>query len=144
MDFEHPRNVRFKCERCTMCCGDTGERIRSILLLKPEAERVSSKTLKLVSEFATEFEGSDPYVYEMKKTENGKCVFLKDDSCSIYTLRPLVCRFYPFELKPDSTGKYVFSYTNECSSIGRGPKLKREYFEDLFERSLALLRKSKR
>ena len=109
MDFDYPNNVRFKCERCAICCGDTKNRARSILLLRIEAERIAQKTLRNVDDFAEKIGGFEPYVYRMRKGEDGKCIFLKDNLCSIYQMRPLICMFYPFELKQVRSNKYVFS-----------------------------------
>ena len=86
-----------------------------------------------LDEFAEKIEGFEPYVYRMTKTEERKCVFLEDDSCSIYQVRPLICRFYPFELKNPGKNRYVFDYTDECPGIGKGPKLKKAFFEHLFK-----------
>lgn len=142
MRFEYPRNVRFKCHRCAICCGDTEEKIRNILLMSLEADRISRKTMKPIAEFADRTEGSELYIYRMKKTKNGKCVFLEHDLCGIYRERPLVCRFYPFELKARGTRRYTFVYTLECPYIAHGPELGREYFEKL-ARSADLIRKAK-
>lgn len=68
-----------------------------------------------------------------KTTANGKCVFLTKNRCTIYPIRPLICRFYPFELKTAANGKHQFSCTNECPSIGKGKPLSRNYFEKLFQ-----------
>lgn len=132
MKFDYPKNVRFKCLRCALCCGDTGNRARTILLMKIEANRISRKTSRSIEEFAEKVEDFEPYVYKMKKTENGKCLFLNGDLCTIYSMRPLICRFYPFELKSDRSNKYAFAYTEECSGIGKGSKLEKEFFENLF------------
>lgn len=86
-----------------------------------------------VSRIAEETSGFEPYVYTMKKTANGKCIFLKGKSCTIYPIRPLVCRFYPFPLKSLGNGRYVFEYTDECPGIGNGPKLRKSFFEALFQ-----------
>ncbi len=139
LSFDYPKNVRFTCERCAKCCGDTKERVRSILLLKIEAERISQRTLKDIRKFAEKIEGSEPYVYQMKKTHGGKCLFLKDNSCSIYQMRPLICRFYPFQLKNIRDRKPMFTYTDECPSIGKGPQLKRSFFEKLFNEFLKVM-----
>ena len=32
--FTHPANLRFECSRCGLCCGDTAQKTRHILLLK--------------------------------------------------------------------------------------------------------------
>lgn len=143
MNFEYPRNVRFRCKRCARCCGDTEVKARNILLLDLEAEHISNKTMKSVSEFSDKLEGSDLYVYRMKKTGDGKCMFLDGNVCSIYRIRPLVCRFYPFELRADATSGHIFSYTDECPSIGSGLRLQKRFFESLFERSKALIGKTR-
>jgi hypothetical protein len=142
MKFNYPKNVHFKCDQCALCCGDTQKRIRSILLLKTEADRISQKAMVRLNDFAEKIERVEPYAYRMKKTRDGKCVFLKDNSCSIYEVRPLICRFYPFQLKSLRTNRYVFEYTTECPGIGKGPQLKKEFFEELFKESTELIIKN--
>jgi Fe-S-cluster containining protein len=141
MEFDYPRNVRFRCLKCALCCGDTKNRVRSILLLKIETDCISQKTSKSLDDFAEKVEGFEPYVYRMKKTDDGKCVFLKDNSCSIYETRPLICRFYPFQLKNIRTDRYSFEYTTECSGIGKGPQLEKRFFERLFKTLIELVNK---
>lgn len=134
MRFNYPKDIRFRCNKCTLCCGDAKARVRHILLLKKEAERISEITSKSAEMFATEIEGHEPYVYEMIKTEEkGKCFFLKENKCTIYNLRPLICRFYPFQLSPAKGGKYKFFCTKECPGIGKGKKLGKNHFENLFQ-----------
>jgi len=139
LKFGYPKNVRFRCEKCALCCGDTKNRPRTILLLKAEADRISQKTSASLEVFAERVEGFEPYAYRMKKTVDGKCVFLKGNSCSIYRIRPLICRFYPFQFKRVKNNRYTFTYTNECSGIGKGPQLKKEFFEKLFARLIELM-----
>ena len=134
MSFNYPRDVRFRCQRCTTCCGDTETRVRHILLLRLEAERISREALKPIREIAVKIVGHEPDVFEMRKTaREGKCIFLAENQCMIYTLRPLVCRFYPFELKTAKNGTHKFGYTEECKGIGKGKQLDKTYFEDLFQ-----------
>jgi len=132
LSFNYPRDVHFRCLKCASCCGDTKAHVRHILLLKLEAERIAEVTSKTIEEFARKAEGHAPYAYEMRKTkEEEKCVFLENKRCTIYPLRPLICRFYPFELKITKNGKCYFLYTKECQGIGKGKKLTKEYFKDL-------------
>jgi len=56
----------------------------------------------------------------MRKTEDGGCIFLKGNSCSIYSIRPLIGKFYPFELKRTGKGRFIFAYTDECPGSGGG------------------------
>lgn len=142
MSFEYPKHVCFRCAKCALCCGDTKDNIRSILLLKTEADRISKKTLIGLDKFAEKIEGFEPYIHQMRKTEDGKCVFLKDNSCSIYKIRPLICRFYPFQLKNLRNNRYVFTYTDECPGIGKGPQLKKDFFERLFGKFIELMKEN--
>jgi len=135
LKFDYPKHVRFKCDRCALCCGDTEEKIRQVLLLKAEAIQISEETSRSINEFAEAMERSDPFVYRMKKNE-GKCVFLRVNLCSIYDIRPVICRFYPFKLGDLGRHKYVFSYTDECPGIGKGDLLRKSFFEELFKEFL--------
>jgi Fe-S-cluster containining protein len=131
MSFNYPAAVRFQCIKCGICCGDTKEKTRHILLLKTEAEQIATATSQPTSAFTVKIKDKAPYSHEMKKTEEGKCVFLKNNCCTIYTARPLICRFYPFELKTAHDGKHTFLYTTECPGINKGRMLNKNYFRKL-------------
>jgi Fe-S-cluster containining protein len=128
--------------RCAVCCGDTKDKVRSILLLKTEADSIAKRTFISLDNFAEKIEGFEPYTYQMIKTEDRKCLFLKDDSCSIYKIRPLICRFYPFQLKNFGNKRYAFTYTDECPGIGEGPRLKKAFFERLFDKFIESMREN--
>ena len=133
MTFDYPHGTRFQCVKCGICCGNTPTKTRHILLLKTEAEQISTATKKPISEFAVKIKDKEPYSYEMTKTaEDGTCVFLEQNQCTIYALRPLVCRFYPFELKTTNPRKHKFTPTDECPGLGKGRVLQEEYFRKLF------------
>jgi Fe-S-cluster containining protein len=140
--FEYPTQVRFHCTKCGICCGDTKEKTRQIILLRPEAEQISKTTLQPISRFAFKIKGKTPYSYKMKKRENGKCVFLKKDCCTVYSSRPLVCRFYPFELRVSNGKKPTFLYTEECIGINQGQLLNRDHFRKMFRQARAKFKQS--
>jgi len=100
--------------------------------LQSEAEKISSHTCQPITGFSVEINDIDPYAYEMKKSSEGKCIFLKDNQCSIYTLRPLICVCYPFELKfNEDKGMYSFDFTVECPGINQGKFLDKTVFKRL-------------
>ena len=134
MNFDYPTAVRFRSTKCGICCGDTKEKTRHILLLTPEAEQVAKITVQPISKFAVKIEDNPPYIYEMKKrAEDGRCVFLENNRCTIYAVRPLICRFYPFELKIARSRKYKFFFTEECPGINKGRTLSEDYFRKMFQ-----------
>lgn len=132
MNFDYPNTVHFRCMKCGICCGDTKEKTRHVLLLKTETEQIAEATSQPTTQFAVEINGSEPYGYEMKKkAEDGKCVFSENNRCRIYLVRPLICRFYPFKLDSYS-GKYIFRFTKECPGIGKGRILRQQDFKKMF------------
>ncbi len=140
VEFNYPKSVRFRCVKCGLCCGDTKAKTRHIILLKSEADQISKTMLQPISQFATKIEGREPYIYEMRKRENGKCVYLQNNRCNIYKNRPLICRFYPFELSSYG-GKYSFQFTEECSGINKGRILRETYFRKIYNLALAKYRR---
>lgn len=139
--FKYPKHLRFRCDRCALCCEDSGNKKRIILLLNSEAIRISKETSRYLHEFAKKVKGFEPYIYQMKM-EDGKCVFLQDNSCAIYVVRPLICRFYPFQLKNLGNNRFAFAYTNKCPGIGVGAQLVERFYERLFEEFMELMRNS--
>jgi Fe-S-cluster containining protein len=124
VNFLYPKNLRFECNRCAICCGNTKEKNRHILLLESEAQEIQEQTKLDITVFCSKLPDKQPYIFEMKLS-NDKCFFLKPDDgyCSIYNYRPLICRFYPFELKFDETQQtYVFTATSECPVLNQGGK----------------------
>ena len=138
--FIYPEKVDFSCNGCAICCKNTEYKVRKILLLKIEAKKISKKTLIDIDNFSEKIEKYEPYAYEMKKTKDGRCVFLRGNLCRIYKIRPLICRFYPFKLENLSDNRYRFTYTNECPSIGKGPPLKKAYFKKMFRNFIHVFR----
>jgi Fe-S-cluster containining protein len=102
--------------------------------LENEAKKISAVTSLMVPDFCGKIVDKSPYDYEIKKTSEGKCVFLEDNQCRIYRLRPLVCMFYPFELKFDQNSElHTFDFTLECPRINQGKVVRKTDFRKLFE-----------
>lgn len=129
--FKYPQGVHFRCEKCGLCCGDTLCKSRNILLLEREITRIAERTSKAAVEFSEKVVNEGHFTHRMKKS-NGSCVFLKENLCSIYDTRPIICRFYPFSLNNVQGNTFVFSSTNECPGVGNGPVLQKSYFKQLF------------
>ena len=134
MSFNYPENLKFACLKCGLCCGDTRRKKRHILLLGSEAGKISAFVGRRISEFTRRVEGKAPYVFEMRKSQKtGKCFFLGENTCTIYSERPIICRFYPFELRAGEKSKSVFRLTRECPGLGKGDLLLEDYFQKLFK-----------
>ncbi|MDD5112063.1 MAG: YkgJ family cysteine cluster protein [Candidatus Altiarchaeota archaeon] len=74
----------FSCEQCGNCC-----RLRTIQLSKDDITRMEKGGLQNFYETA----GGEARIKRIK----GRCVFLDaGGSCSVYDIRPEVCRRFPF------------------------------------------------
>jgi Fe-S-cluster containining protein len=140
VDFTYPINLRFDCNKCGLCCGNTQQKTRHILLLKSEAKQIALQTSLPMVEFSSKAKDNAPYCYEIKKSSEGKCIFLKENQCTIYEFRPLICMFYPFQLTFDNGKRlYVFDFTLECPGINQVNLFTEKDFEKLFNLAQARL-----
>lgn len=134
-NFIYPNEIIWKCQRCTLCCKDSSKHIRHIKLLKQEGISLSRK-IKIPMENFTVPTLDKIYSHEILKN-NGKCIFLKDNICNIYEIRPLVCRFYPFEMKLIDNNVFQILFSGkECSEINKGKKLNEDFFRNLAANAL--------
>jgi Fe-S-cluster containining protein len=140
--FVYPKGVWFECSGCGLCCGDTPTKTRHILLLQQDAERIATQVNKPISSFARRTSGKGPYSFEVcKDPDTGRCIFLKNNQCTIYAQRPLICRFYPFQLTKDVKEAFVFRETSECPGIRHfRSKVGKRLSEAFFAEMLALAR----
>jgi len=139
-NISYPDNLRWKCVRCATCCGDTEKRTRHVLILASEARAIAAETGMRIEEFAQRLENSKPYEFEVRKN-NKRCVFLDGVSCSIYSRRPLICKFYPFVMKRSESGTIEFELPeHECQGIGLGRKLTQDYYMQLLRIAVERLR----
>lgn len=92
-------------------------------MLESEVQEIREQTKLDIDTFCSEIVDKQPYIFEMK-ISNDKCFFLNNNGyCDIYNSRPLICRFYPFELKFDTEQQtYLFAATEECPALNQGSK----------------------
>ncbi len=95
------RDVGFSCTLCGRCC--TNEFNGHVFLLDDDTEKVRTIRPDAIAP-APFFELCDQdgnfYVsgYSLKSNENGECIFLRENRCTIYNDRFSICRIYPYML----------------------------------------------
>lgn len=141
MKLRYPKEIRFECQRCAKCCGDTPERERNILMLEKEVKRISEVARLRPEKFSVPSTGKEPYLYAMKKKE-GKCIFLRGIDCQIYPHRPLLCRFYPFWLEELDGDGYEFKVSGECPGVGIGRIIKEKDFRAMLNKALNCMQRA--
>ncbi len=145
VDGPLPRgSVRFECTMCGACCREplmivvvTSEDIRRIAhglgLSAPELLRALDfyvlpegrgvpDGLRGIPRPATE-EGLA--IVALRKLEDGSCVFLHENACLIYDIRPSVCTAFPFVFRDegDHFTWELHARHDICPGLGAGPVL---------------------
>ncbi len=106
--------IKFSCKRCGNCCRVPG----FVHISKTEGKRIA-EFLKLdFLDFKKKYTEWILFVGRvLKGNEDSSCIFLKDNSCMIYPVRPEQCRTFPYWkniLNDTSELKYVKEY---CKGI---------------------------
>ncbi len=140
MEMVVPKNLRFECQRCARCCGDTSHRGRNLLLTKKEVEKIAKRTRRSPMSFASPISNNGHYGYKMKK-RSGKCAFLVGKACGIYDIRPIVCRFFPLSMDRKNK-RYVFEVSDDCPGIGLGEAFPAKKFENMALEAKSILKAS--
>jgi Fe-S-cluster containining protein len=130
IEFFYPLNIQWGCIRCGACCGDVGDRVRMVMLLDKDLDRIEAAGE--VDFFEEWDEGNFSAI--MKKVD-GKCVFLTEEECRIYEHRALLCRMYPFWLEKQED-VFVFGVEKDCPGNGQGDYLEENFFRALLKMAL--------
>jgi len=114
------RFVRFSCLACGRCCkGTPGYVFFDEWEGKRMAEFLGLDFVAFLRKYARRLEDGRWSLREFVRGDY-RCVFLKDDRCLIYPVRPLQCREYPFWdsilVSPDKWYREM----RRCPGIGQG------------------------
>ena len=122
------------CSNCvgksaTCCCNPN---VDSPMILPKEAETISKDMKINIEEFSSKVDFSKMHndytlkdLYQMKRQENSnQCYFYRDNKCTIYEIRPIDCRIFPYDIKLEKDGNYYLVYykSNECQIINENIK----------------------
>lgn len=121
----------FSCTGCAGCCSGfegyvwvTIEEVEKIAhYLNQTVENFSKRYLKKVGNRLSLKEGFFP---------DYNCVFLDEKKCSIYPVRPLQCKTYPFWPQLLENAALWEEEKRRCEGIGQGPFYGPEEIEKIF------------
>ena len=95
----------FACSRCSHCCHD------KLIQMNPyEIARLAANRGVGTAEFRVRWT-QDGEGLHLARTEDGACVFLGPQGCSVHPDRPLVCRLYPLGRQITASGGERFVLT---------------------------------
>ncbi len=119
-------SVGFECTRCGECCrsrlGDNcvivfPDEVLPIM----EAQNLGWDDVCKPStpQFIDNSKTLHSFEWELNRHSNGACTFLNEDNtCSIYSCRPWICRTYPFYLGFKDNRSTPMLNISECEGVG--------------------------
>lgn len=111
------RTLRFACQQgCTRCCE-----VKGFVYLSEADVRQAANFLQLEqSEFEEQYVIRFKHVIRLRKPLDAQCHFLKDNGCSIHSVKPTQCRLYPFWPELVESAKAWKEAGKVCPGIGKG------------------------
>jgi len=128
------KGLKFECLSCGKCCnGAPG----IIIVLKNEIEAISN-FLELDNEtFIKHFLYPYSDEYSIREDDTGRCIFV-ENGCSIYAVRPLQCRTYPFWFTNLCSIQEWEDVLKKCPGAGQGRLYSKDEILEIAEASMHL------
>lgn len=112
---EQIRNTGFVCQCCGACCSGSDNEV----MVSPEEidlliQITGLRFEDIVEPYPEWIEGNGEiftFGWVLRRGKDGNCLFLKNNRCSVYAVRPYICRTYPFMLNHDEL------IISECDAI---------------------------
>jgi hypothetical protein len=125
------QGLRFSCRRCGGCCvGEPG----TIYVSRPEIEKIAAFLELSVGRFTRQYLYPFRDSHSIKEDEHGRCLFF-ENGCTIYDIRPLQCRTFPFwfsNMRSEARWRRV---ARQCPGIGRGRLFAKTEILDMINKS---------
>lgn len=117
--------VKFSCTGCGKCC--TGGSEYHVFLSEAEARAIQASLGITWAWFRRRYlakhVSANSLVIRADKNQ-ARCVFLlNDNSCKVYSVRPLQCRTYPYWPEIMATRAAWKNEAARCEGIGRGESI---------------------
>ncbi len=126
------QGLRFTCQQCGGCCvGEPGTIYVSPAEIEAIAASINLSVDDVIAQYLYPFRDS----YSIKEDAQGRCLFF-DEGCTIYDLRPLQCRTYPFWFSNLRSEERWHSVERQCPGIGRGRLYAKGEILDLIKESM--------
>lgn len=118
MEKFYEKGVRFQCQCSGQCCK-TGKDYGYVYLSSKDCKNIAKFIGTSIKQFTKKYVIKVSKAYRFRKiTED--CAFLKDNRCSIYPVRPLQCRTWPFWPENMRKSGWIKKAVGFCPGIGKG------------------------
>ena len=117
----YEQGLHFKCTGCGSCCGGAP----GFVYLSEEdiiniSEYLRIDKISFIKKYTIIVRIFGEKRLSLREKSNYDCIFLKDESCLIYQIRPYQCSSYPFWKKNVESEKSWHNVTRECKGVNNG------------------------
>lgn len=91
----YKNGIKFKCQNCGTCCKNLSKLDSCVYLNGDDIKNIASFLNISKAEFIKNYTVKR-YEYIVIKSPDKDCIFLKDNKCIIYKVRPIQCQAWPF------------------------------------------------
>ncbi len=114
--------IPFECKQCGECCRWSGY----VYLTEADIKRLESKLGNSDNYVKTVHDGRDKVL--INKQDSKDCVFLKDNKCEIFDIKPEQCNDFPVAYQPQCPG---FSKTKKEANMNRAAQKVTELYQKI-------------
>ena len=107
----------------------------TIYVSPTEIETIAASIDLPVDDFTAQYLYPFRDSYSIKEDARGRCLFF-DEGCTIYDIRPVQCRTYPFWFSNLRSEDRWHSVERQCPGVGRGRLYSRDEIVDLIQKSM--------
>ena len=124
--------LNFSCTGCGNCCKLDGGKV---FLTREELNKIAEYLNLCEDEFIAKYIRTiiEQETFVLRDGDNNNCIFLEDEKCKIYPLRPVQCKTFPFwpeNIKSLYRWKIV---AEDCPGIGEGKLFSAEEIKQILD-----------
>jgi Fe-S-cluster containining protein len=121
--------IRFECRQCGICCtGSPGTVYADSSDVLRIAEFLNIPSPVFIQDYLYPFRNS----YSIKEDAEGRCLFF-NEGCTIYPVRPLQCKTFPFWFENLRSEQRWQRICSECPGIGDGTLYSKEQILEIVQ-----------
>jgi hypothetical protein len=115
----YAQGIRFGCTEGGDCCHTHGE-YASVYFSGREERALADHLGVTLSTVRARYVRRDRSGYRVARSKDGACIFLEGCRCSIYPVRPVPCRTWPFWPETLERGTWDREVVPFCRGVGKG------------------------
>lgn len=136
MDEFYKDGLKFSCQRCSCCCRhEPGYVFLSENDLVKMYKRVDMPRKKFIKKYCRVVDLGGIKRLSLIEKENNDCIFW-DKGCTVYEVRPLQCKSFPFWAHNLINEETWNSVANSCPGVGRDELHTKEEIDQWLDKRL--------